>query len=144
MAGTRLQRPSPVALQQKPPPNTLRKKPPPVSMHSHPAMSKQRPPPLPVSFDNNVKSSPAVLTRRRHGSLSVVNTSEAQYQQYQYYAPYQATTPAPDSRSSSNNHSNSNSNSRRSHDGHRGRSADVVVDDSTSRKNTTATNTNNQ
>lgn len=129
MAGTRLQRPSPVALQQKPPPNTLRKKPPPVSMHSHPAMLKQRPPPPPFPFDS-IKSSPAVLTRRRHGSLSVVDTNEAQYQQYQYYAPYQAISTL-DSRSSR-------------HDGHRGRSADVVVDDTTKKNADTTTDTYNQ
>ncbi|KAK8068818.1 hypothetical protein PG994_005434 [Apiospora phragmitis] len=116
MAGTRLQKPSPVPSQQRSPPNTLRKKPPPVSMHSYPAMPKQRPPP-PVSFDNT-RSAPAVptTTRRRHGSLSAVaKTAQQPQYQYQYYAPYQAT-PLPDPRST---------------DGRRGWPLDVVDDTTT-------------
>ncbi|KAK8045515.1 hypothetical protein PG993_005539 [Apiospora rasikravindrae] len=132
MAGTRLQKPTPVAIQQRPPPNTLRKKPPPVSMHSYPSVCKQpqqRPPP--VSFDKNVRSSPAVPTRRRHGSLSAVaKTNEPQHRLYQYYAPYEAIPSSLDQRISSSSNSQD---WRRAQD--RGRSVDVV-------ENKTATSSN--
>ncbi|KAK7942495.1 uncharacterized protein PG986_011608 [Apiospora aurea] len=137
MAGTRLQKPTPVALQPRPRPNTLRKKPPPVSMHSYPSVAKQQQQqqqkPPPVSFDN-LGSSPAVPTRRKHGSLSAVKTNEPQYQQYQYYAPYQPT-PIPsslDQRIISSSNSTSQD-GRRGQD--RGRSVDAVV-------NTTASTIN--